>query len=90
MTKFTARNVRPIGVNPAPAERHAEYAVRLGLPFPLLSDPDLALARAYGAVHPGGASLSRTVVLIGEGGLIRWAHPGAPGADLVLEALDDE
>jgi peroxiredoxin len=90
MTKFAARNVRPIGVNPAPAERHAEHAARLGLPFPLLSDPDLALARAYGAVHPGGAALSRTVVLVGQGGVVRWAQPGAPGADLVLEALDDE
>ena len=89
MPILEARHVRPLGVNPAAADRHAEYAARLELPFPLLSDPDLALARAYGAVHPGGASLSRTVVLVGMGGTVLYAQPGAPGADLVLEALDD-
>ena len=87
MTKFEARQVRPFGVNPAPAERHAEYAQRLELPFALLSDPDLVVSAAYGAVHPGGASISRTVVLVEQGGIVRFAQPGAPGADLVLAAL---
>lgn len=90
MTKWAGRRVRPIGVNPAPVERHADYADRLELPFPLLSDPDLAVARAYGAVHPGGASLSRTVVLVEQGGIVRFAQPGAPGADLVMDALEAE
>jgi peroxiredoxin len=81
--------VRPFGVNPATADRHADYASRLGLPFALLSDPDLAVARAYGAVHPGGVSLSRTVVLVERGGIVRFAQPGAPAADLVLEALEE-
>ena len=87
MPKFEASRVRPLGVNPAPAGRHAEYAARLGLPFPLLSDPKLAVAAAYGAVHPGSASLSRTVLLVAQGGIVRYVQPGAPGADLVLEAL---
>lgn len=81
--------MRPFGVNPAPADRHAEYAERLQLPFTLLSDPDLDLSRAYGAVHPGAASISRTVVLVEQGGIVRFAQPGAPGADLVLDALGD-
>ena len=89
MTKFEARHVRPFGVNPAPAERHADYARRLELPFALLSDPDLVVSRAYGAVHPGGASISRTVVLVEQGGIVRFAQPGAPGADLVLDALGE-
>jgi peroxiredoxin len=89
LTKFEARQVRPFGVNPAPAVRHSEYAQRLELPFPLLSDPDLAVSAAYGAVHPGGASISRTVVLVEQGGIVRFAQPGAPGADLVLEALGE-
>ena len=89
MTKFEARRVRPFGVNPAPAGRHADYAARLSLPFALLSDPDLAVSRAYGAVHPGAGSISRTVVLVGQGGIVRFAQSGAPGADLVLHALEE-
>ncbi len=88
MTKLESHRVRPFGINPAPAERHADYAERLGLPFPLLSDPDLAAASAYGAVNPGGASVSRTVVLVEQGGTVRYVQPGAPGAELVLEALE--
>jgi hypothetical protein len=40
-------------------------------------------------VHPGGASVSRTVVLVGQGGIVRFAQSGAPGADLVLHALEE-
>jgi len=90
MPQFEARRVRPLGVNPSPAERHAEYAARLRLPFPLLSDPERAVAAAYGALQPGGASISRTVVLVAQGGMVRYAQAGAPGAELILEALEAE
>ncbi len=84
---YEREHIRPFGVNPAPAERHAGYAARLRLPFPLLSDPDLAVARAYGAVRPGGRSIARSVVLIEQDGTIRYSQAGAPGAEIVLEAL---
>ena len=51
----------PFGVNPASAESHAGYAARLGLPFPLLSDPDSAISRSYGAVRPDGSAIARSV-----------------------------
>jgi peroxiredoxin len=89
MPRLTQAAIRPFGVNPAPAERHAEYAGRLGLPFALLSDPELALARAYGAVHPGAAGVSRSVVLVARGGTVRFARPGAPPMDLVLATLEE-
>jgi peroxiredoxin Q/BCP len=38
-----------VGVSPDPPERHAEFASSHGLPFPLLSDEDHALAESYGA-----------------------------------------
>jgi peroxiredoxin Q/BCP len=87
ISEYQAHGVRPFGVNPASAESHAGYAKRLGLPFPLLSDPGLAISRAYGAVRPDGAGISRSVVLVDRDGSVRYSQSGAPGADLVLETL---
>ena len=84
---YESARIRPFGVNPAPAESHTGYAERLRLPFPLLSDPDLAVARAYGAMRPDGVSIARSVVLIGRDGNILYSQAGAPGAEIVLEAL---
>ena len=85
---YERERVRPFGVNPASAESHTGYAARLRLPFPLLSDPDLAVARAYGAVRPLGAGISRSVVLVERDGTVFYSQSGAPGADLSLEGLD--
>ncbi len=40
-------------------------------------------------LRPGGATIGRTVVLMGQGGIVRFAQSGAPGADLVLHALEE-
>ena len=82
--------MRPFGVNPAAAARHAEYAARLRLPFPLLSDPDLAVSRAYGALRPDGGGIARSVVLVDRDGMVRYSQAGAPGAEIVLESLRSE
>jgi peroxiredoxin len=86
--RYRRCEVRPFGVNPATAERHADYAGRLKLPFPLLSDAGLRISRAYGAVRPLGAGISRSVVLVDRDGTVLYSQPGAPGADLSLEGLD--
>lgn len=85
--QFQAFGVRPFGVNPAPVERHADYAARLRLPFPLLSDPGLAVSRAYGALKPDGRAIARSVVLVDRDGTVRYSQSGAPGAEIVLESL---
>ena len=82
---YQRERIRPFGVNPASVESHAGYAARLGLDFPLLSDPGLTVARAYGAVRPDGSSIARSVVLIGQAGEILYSQAGAPGAEIVLE-----
>ncbi len=38
-----------VGVSPDPAARHQEFIARHGLTFPLLSDLDRSVMRAYGA-----------------------------------------
>jgi peroxiredoxin len=84
---YQSHRVRPFGVNPAPAESHTGYAARLRLPFPLLSDPGLRIAMAYGAVRPDGASVARSVVLIEQDGLVVYSQSGAPGVDIVLDSV---
>jgi peroxiredoxin len=84
---YECYQIRPFGVNPASTESHAGYAARLRLPFPLLSDPGLAVARAYGALRPDGLTIARSVVLIDRDGTVRYSQAGAPGAQIVLEAL---
>jgi peroxiredoxin Q/BCP len=84
---YTQQNVRPFGVNPASVESHAAYAARLGLPFPLLSDPDLKISGLYGTVKPDGSGIARSVCLIEQDGRVLYSQAGAPGADVILEGL---
>jgi peroxiredoxin Q/BCP len=85
---YTEHDIRPFGVNPAPAERHAAYAAKLGLPFPLLSDPDLAISRAYGSLKPLLPGIARSVCLIDRDGTVLYSQAGAPGAAIILESLE--
>jgi peroxiredoxin Q/BCP len=38
-----------VGVSPDPVDQHTAFAKEFGLPFPLLSDEDHAVAESYGA-----------------------------------------
>ena len=84
---YTSHQIRPFGVNPATAHSHAAYAGKLGLPFPLLSDPNLEISHAYGTLKPDGKGIARSVCLIDRDGLVLYAQAGAPGASIVLESL---
>jgi thioredoxin-dependent peroxiredoxin len=85
---YSEHNIRPFGVNPASAERHAAYAEKLRLPFPLLSDPDQAISRAYGSVKPLMPGIARSVCLIDRDGTVLYTQSGAPGAAIILESLE--
>ena len=87
LPRYARHRIRPFGVNPASAASHAGYVERLRLTFPLLSDPGLVMARAYGALRPDGLTIARSVVVIEQDGTIAYSQAGAPDAGIVLEAL---
>jgi len=47
--QFTALGAVVIGISPDSAASHARFRLQFGLPFYLVSDPDHAVAEAYGA-----------------------------------------
>lgn len=68
-----------VAVSVDPVERNREVADRLGLEFPLLSDPDLAAIDAFGLRHPGGSpfsggDISRPALFVLRDGVVRWRH----------------
>jgi len=72
LTEFGA-NV--VAVSADSVDSHASFADRLGgVPFPLASDGDLAVARAYGVIDEGDTRRSRRAVfVIGADGIVRLA-----------------
>ena len=48
-TEFERRGASVLGVSPDSVDSHEEFSKKFSLPFPLLADPDHAVAEAYGA-----------------------------------------
>jgi len=83
--KFDRANARIFGVNNNTVEAHQAYCAKRGFEFPLLADPDLSVAKAYGAEK--GGRVARTVVVIGPDGKVMFHRSGMPTDDEILEAL---
>jgi peroxiredoxin Q/BCP len=70
-----SEGIEVFGINHQGAESHQKFRERYGLPFPLLVDRDLLLARAFGFVNdwmpPGVSPIERSTVLVDPGGAIR-------------------
>ena len=71
-------------------------AKAMGADFPVLSDPELAVARQYGLVHPKGyygKDVARpATLLIGPDRTIRWMHVSTntrtrPDPEAIFEEL---
>jgi thioredoxin-dependent peroxiredoxin len=60
--QFAALDCEVLGVSVDPVESHRAFAEKHGLPFPLLSDPEGRLARAFGVLRDGRAQRSTFVV----------------------------
>lgn len=74
---FGALDVDVIAVNSQSIESHHRFADSRRLPFPLCSDPDRRVCRAYGAAGLLGMT-KRALVLIGRDGRVRWRRTDLP------------
>lgn len=84
--QVTAAGAQVLGINPAGLDSKTAYKQKFQFPFPLLSDETKETAKAYGALSPEG-KISRTVVVIGKEGSVRWVQPGMPNDDEILAHL---
>jgi peroxiredoxin len=73
---------------------HRAFREQLNLTMPLLADfhPKGEMSSAYGAYREERGSTNRSLVLIDEDGVVRWAHASPstkeiPGANLIFDAL---
>jgi peroxiredoxin Q/BCP len=86
IAKFKSANMQPFGVNPASVDSHRGYVEKFQFNFPLLSDPERAIAGAYNALKEDGQGIQRTVYVIGSDGTVRFAQRGAPPVDDIVRA----
>jgi peroxiredoxin Q/BCP len=73
-------------------ETNRAFAASMGIDFPILSDPDKSVARAYGVLGPLGLPRRWTVYIGIDGRILaidREVHTGTHGADMTsaLERL---
>lgn len=72
LPQFSALDAHVVGISPDSPEVLARFASAHGLSLALLSDPDRAVARAFGALSPAGRVL-RSTFLLDRAGAVRWA-----------------
>jgi peroxiredoxin Q/BCP len=70
--EFADLGVTVVGISSDDLESHRDFRSKHDLPFILLSDPDLAVAKQYGS--KGALGMKRAVFLIDEKGVVRYAH----------------
>ncbi len=88
MAKFQRAGIQPFGVNPAGLESHVKYVQKMRFNFPLLSDPDRAMARGYQALKEDGKGIQRTVYVVRRDGTVAFARRGAPPVDEIVAAVE--
>ena len=77
LADFADLGVDVLAINSQDLGSHERFAKKHALPFPLLSDPDRAVCRAYGAAGLLGMT-RRALVLIGRDGRVRWRRTDLP------------
>ena len=87
MEAFRALKTEPYGVNQADAASHRAFIEELNLPYDLLVDEGLRVARAYDALKPEGDRINRTVVVVGKNGRIIYYARGAPPPENIVAAI---
>ncbi len=95
--QLAGRGVAVVAINAEPADKHARFAQKHTLPYPLLSDPGKSVIKAYDAAAIFGLMTSRISYFIGADRVIRdavkadWSvKPHAAFVRRVIAATDQQ
>jgi peroxiredoxin Q/BCP len=91
--KFQKKNVVVLGVSPDSVKSHEKFKAKFELPFPLLSDPDHAIAEAYGAWQEKSMygkkymGIQRSTFVIDEKGKVAEVYEKVKVSDHIADLL---
>ena len=95
LPELEAKGAELVGVSVDSAYCHRAFREHLNLTMPLLADfhPKGAMSREYGAYQDDFGTDNRSLVLVGEDGVVRWSYASPspkeiPGANLIFDALE--
>lgn len=87
---FAERGARILAISTDSVATHRKFKISCSFPFPLLSDSNKSVSRAYGALNLLGHS-QRVVYVIDREGIIRYAERTLPfrylSADSILKEI---
>jgi peroxiredoxin len=93
--QIEAKGVELVGISVDHGFAHKAFQEKLGIDTTLLADfePKGEIARAYGAYIEKVGHANRSLVLVGEDGMVEWVHESPtpleiPGANLIFDALE--
>ena len=85
--RFADVGAQVLAISPQSVRDHEQFAVEHGpFAFPLLSDGDKDVGRAYGILGPVGF-YRRSVFVIDADGVVRWSHRATAG--LTFRPVDE-
>jgi peroxiredoxin len=94
LPEIEAKGAELVGVSVDSAYCHRAFREHLNLTMLLLADfhPKGAMSRDYGAYQDDFGTDIRSLVLVGEDGVVRWSYASPspkdiPGANLIFDAL---
>ena len=80
--RFTNEGVRLAGISVDPVENNRAMVDKLLLPFPLLSDPDGQVIKAWGVWTDGEGGIARPAIFaVRPDGTVTWSYVGNDYAD---------
>jgi peroxiredoxin len=77
--EFAELGAQVLAISPQDVDSHREFACKEELKMPLLADTDKAVGELYGVLGPLGF-YRRTVFVIDEAGIVRYAHQSRTNA----------
>ena len=93
LTELGARSIRVVAISVDDLDDSKALAKDLGLSFDLLSDPELAVIRAYGVADESNGLAWPSEFIVDRRGIIRWRQSAQsvgtrPSVADVLRAFD--